>query len=146
MYKRLSKTGLALLMAGAAALVAAGCAGNSAGDTTPAPVPSHVAVTAGTQPQHPNRGATQPENVPNQVTIDNFRFSPSELTVAVGTKVTWVNHDDVPHTATSTTKPRTIDSGTLDTDDKFSKVFTTPGTYEYFCAVHPHMKGQIVVK
>ena len=149
MCKRLAKAGVALLPATVLALVAVGCAGSSAGDTTPGPVHGPAAVATGTQQQqqqHAAKGAPQPENVPNQVTIDNFRFSPSELTVAVGTKVTWVNHDDVPHTATSTTKPRTIDSGTLDTDDKFSYVFTAPGTYEYFCAVHPHMKGRIVVK
>jgi plastocyanin len=81
-----------------------------------------------------------------QITIDNFAFSPRTLTVSVGAKVTWVNHDDVPHTATSSRKPRLFDSGTLDTDDKYSHVFTTPGTYEYFCAVHPHMTGQIIVK
>jgi plastocyanin len=84
--------------------------------------------------------------VPNQIAIDNFRFSPRELTVTVGTKVTWVNNDDVPHTATSTAKPRSFDSHTLDTDGKFSHVFTTPGTYDYFCAVHPHMTGRIIVK
>jgi plastocyanin len=82
----------------------------------------------------------------NQITIDNFAFNPRKLTVPVGAKVTWVNRDDVPHTATSTKKPRLFDSGTLDTDDKYSRVFTTPGTYEYFCAVHPHMTGQIIVK
>jgi plastocyanin len=84
--------------------------------------------------------------VPNQVTIDNFAFNPKTLTVPVGTEVTWINRDDVPHTATSAVKPRVFDSKTLDTDDKFSHVFTTPGTYPYFCAVHPHMTGEIVVK
>jgi plastocyanin len=83
---------------------------------------------------------------PNQVTIDNFAFNPKTLTVSVGTEVTWINRDDVPHTATSVVKPRVFDSKTLDTDDKFSYVFTTPGTYKYFCAVHPHMTGEIVVK
>ena len=83
---------------------------------------------------------------PNQVTIDNFTFDPPALAVAPGTEVTWVNHDDVPHTATSTAKPRAFDSKTLDTDQKFSHVFTAPGTYEYFCAVHPHMVGRIIVK
>jgi plastocyanin len=83
---------------------------------------------------------------PNQVTIDNFAFNPKTLTVPVGTEVTWINRDDVPHTATSAVKPRLFDSKTLDTDDKFSHVFTTPGTYPYFCAVHPHMTGEIVVK
>jgi plastocyanin len=84
--------------------------------------------------------------VVKQIKIDNFTFDPPVLTVSVGTKVTWFNHDDVPHTATSTRKPKVFDSGTLDTDDKFSFVFTWAGTYEYFCAVHPKMKAQIIVK
>jgi plastocyanin len=85
-------------------------------------------------------------SVPNQVVIDNFTFRPAKLTVTAGTKVTWINRDDVPHTATSTVKPRLFNSGTLDTDDQFTHVFTTPGTYEYFCAVHPHMTAQLIVK
>jgi plastocyanin len=93
----------------------------------------------------PRRGE-MPKGASTEVVIDNFTFEPSKLTISAGTKVTWVNHDDVPHTATSTTKPRAFDSGTLDTDQKFSFVFATPGTYEYFCAVHPKMTGQIIVK
>jgi plastocyanin len=81
-----------------------------------------------------------------QVAIDNFTYSPAVLTVAAGTKVTWVNRDDVPHTVTSPAKPRVLDSGTLDTDQSFSHVFSNPGTYEYFCAVHPKMTGKIIVK
>ncbi len=83
---------------------------------------------------------------PNQVVIDNFAFHPRELTVPPGTRVTWVNRDDVPHTATSSATPRVFHSGTLDTDDRFAHVFSTPGTYEYFCAVHPHMTGKIIVR
>jgi amicyanin len=86
------------------------------------------------------------EKAAKQVVVDNFKFEPRELTIAAGTKVTWINRDDVPHTATSTARPKAFDSKTLDTDQQFSHVFTTPGTYEYFCAVHPHMKGKIVVK
>src|SRR5438552_7391909 len=81
-----------------------------------------------------------------QIVIDNFTFDPPKLTISVGTKVTWVNQDEVPHTATSTAKPRHFQSGTLDTEDKFSHRFTAPGTYDYFCAVHPKMTGQIIVK
>lgn len=81
-----------------------------------------------------------------KVTIDNFTFDPPELTVAAGTRVTWLNRDDVPHTATSTAKPRAFDSGTLDTDQTFTHTFTAPGTYPYFCAVHPKMTGRIIVK
>ncbi len=110
-------------------LAAAGC-GTSPGGTpeTASPVP------------------TAPQPATAQVAIDNFAFSPREITVAPGTRVTWVNHDDVPHTATSSVKPRTFDSGALDTDGTFSFVFTTPGSYDYFCAVHPHMTGKIIVK
>jgi plastocyanin len=81
----------------------------------------------------------------SQVAIDNFTFSPRELTVKVGTRVTWVNHDDVPHTATSNSKPKVFDSRTLDTDQSFSFVFDKPGEYPYFCAVHRHMTGKIIV-
>ena len=81
-----------------------------------------------------------------EIVIDNFTFSPATVTIAPGTRVVWINHDDVPHTATSTSKPKRFESGTLDTDDKFAHVFTEPGTYNYFCAVHPKMTGQIIVK
>jgi plastocyanin len=82
----------------------------------------------------------------NRVVIDNFTYSPAELTVPVGAKVTWTNRDDVPHTVTSPEKPRLLDSGTLDTDQSFSHIFPAPGTYEYFCTVHPKMTGKIIVK
>jgi plastocyanin len=87
-----------------------------------------------------------PAEAEQQVKIDNFTFDPPTLTIAAGTKVTWVNRDDVPHTATSTAKPKSFDSGTLDTDQQFSHVFSKPGTYDYFCAVHPKMTGRIIVK
>src|SRR5438105_14389536 len=81
-----------------------------------------------------------------EIGIDNFTFAPATVTIAPGTRVVWVNHDDVPHTATSTSKPRRFDTGALDTDQKYAHVFTEPGTYNYFCAVHPKMTGQIIVK
>ena len=77
------------------------------------------------------------------VTIDNFTFSPAELTVKVGTTVTWKNHDDIPHTVVSAGKFR---SKTLDTDDGFSFTFTVAGDYKYFCSLHPHMTGMIKVE
>ena len=78
-----------------------------------------------------------------EVKIDNFTFNPQQVTVQAGDTVTWVNHDDIPHTVTSTTLA--FKSAALDTDDKFSFTFTTPGTYKSFCALHPHMTGTIVV-
>jgi plastocyanin len=84
--------------------------------------------------------------VKRTIVIDNFTFDPPEATVPVGAEVTWINHDDVPHTATSTAKPKAFDTGALDTDQQYSHVFTAAGEYEYFCAVHPHMTGRIIVK
>ena len=78
------------------------------------------------------------------VAIDNFTFGPQELHVKAGTTVTWVNRDDIPHTVTSTTLA--FRSKALDTNDKFSFTFTTPGSYKYFCSLHPHMTGTIVVE
>jgi plastocyanin len=79
-----------------------------------------------------------------EVTIDNFVFNPQTITVKAGDTVTWVNHDDIPHTTTS--KTGGFRSKALDTDDKFSFTFTTPGSFAYFCALHPHMTGSIVVE
>jgi plastocyanin len=79
-----------------------------------------------------------------EVTIDNFTFTPQQITVKAGDTVTWTNHDDIPHTVTSTTK--VFNSTALDTDDKFAFTFVTPGSFSYFCALHPHMTGSIVVE
>jgi plastocyanin len=78
------------------------------------------------------------------VKIDNFSFTPQTLTVHPGTTVTWVNKDDVPHTVTSTNKK--FKSRALDTDERFSFTFSAPGTYEYYCSVHPKMTGKIIVQ
>jgi plastocyanin len=80
-----------------------------------------------------------------EVTIDNFSFHPDSLVVPMGAKVMWINRDDVPHTVVSTDK-QTIVSPALDTDEKFSHTFTTAGTNDYFCSVHPHMKGRVIVQ
>jgi plastocyanin len=77
------------------------------------------------------------------VMIDNFTFEPKQLTVKVGTTVTWKNRDDIPHTVVSAGKFR---SKTLDTDDSFSFTFTVTGDYKYFCSLHPHMTGMIKVE
>src|SRR5262249_62015531 len=99
-------------------------------------------------PGHPAGTAAAPDTPAGarSVVIDNFVYAPAELTVPAGATVTWVNRDDVPHTVTSTARPRKLDSGPLDTDQQFSAVFTEPGVYEYFCAVHPRMTGRVVVK
>ena len=78
-----------------------------------------------------------------QVKIANFTFDPPTLTVKAGTTVTWVNADDIPHVVSE--KDGKFRSSALDTDDKFSQTFPNVGTVEYFCAIHPHMTGKIVV-
>jgi plastocyanin len=78
------------------------------------------------------------------VKIDNFTFNPQTIKVKVGDTVTWTNADDIPHTVTS--KTSAFRSKALDTDDQFTFTFTTPGSFEYFCSLHPHMTGSIVVE
>lgn len=85
-----------------------------------------------------------PAAAPAEVKIDNFSFSPATLTVPVGTSVTWTNRDDIPHNVVSDDK--SIKSKALDTDEKFTFTFSKPGTYSYFCSIHPKMKGTVVVQ
>jgi amicyanin len=77
------------------------------------------------------------------IKIANFTFDPPTLTVKAGTTVTWVNADDIPHLVSE--KNGKFRSPALDTDEKFSQTFSTAGTVEYFCIIHPHMTGKIVV-
>jgi plastocyanin len=88
--------------------------------------------------------AVEAQDTTNAITIDNFTFTPPEITVAVGTTVKWVNHDDIPHSVVN--KDKVFRSKALDTDDAFSYTFATAGTFEYFCGLHPHMTGKIIVK
>lgn len=78
------------------------------------------------------------------ISIDNFAFSKATITVPVGTKVTWVNHDDMLHTVTD--EGKAFKSDPLDSGDSFSHVFDKPGTYKYFCSLHPHMTGTVIVQ
>lgn len=83
--------------------------------------------------------------VPNQIVINEYMFGPNMLTVVAGTKVTWVNHDEVPHTIVDSSPTKVFHSGALDTNDSYSYVFSKPGTYHYFCTLHPQMVGTITV-
>jgi amicyanin len=99
-------------------------------------------------PHHSPANAASVQNAAasatKQISIDNFTFRPATLTVPVGTTVTWINRDDVPHTV------KTVNQGfkspALDTDQKYSFHFTKPGVYAYFCTVHPMMKAKVIVK
>jgi plastocyanin len=81
----------------------------------------------------------------NQIVIKDFHFSPETLTVKSGEKVTWINRDEEPHTVVSVEK-QFKKSSALDTDQEFTITAGAPGTYTYFCSVHPKMTGTIVVE
>jgi plastocyanin len=118
MMKRVCMTGLALVLVAATVLLAR--------------LPR---VSANVQQQ----AAATPE-----VKIDNFSFGPGTLTVSAGTTVTWTNRDDIPHTVVST--EGVFKSKVVDTDEKFSYSFAKPGTFSYFCSIHPKMTGKVVVQ
>lgn len=80
---------------------------------------------------------------PVQVRIDNFTFNPPTVTIRKGTAVRWLNADDIPHKVVSSDRP--WKSPVLDSDEGFSFTFAEPGTYPYFCSLHPHMTGTVVV-
>lgn len=77
------------------------------------------------------------------VTIQGFAFHPSRLVVSPGTTIVWTNRDSDPHTVDSTVGLWT--SAALDTDGRFKRLFPKPGTFRYYCSVHPFMHGVIVV-
>jgi plastocyanin len=78
------------------------------------------------------------------VRIENFTFKDPVVTVKPGTTVTWTNGDDIPHTVVA--KDRSFKSKVLDSGDRFSFTFAKPGQFGYFCSIHPHMTGTVIVK
>jgi plastocyanin len=89
-------------------------------------------------------GAVSAQDAANVVTIDNFTFAPKEMTVPVGTTVKWINHDDIPHSIVD--KNMAFRSKALDTNDSYTFTFASAGSFDYFCGLHPHMVGKIIVK
>ena len=79
------------------------------------------------------------------VTISNFKFTPPSVTVAAGATVTWTNNGPATHTTTSLASPAVWDSGHLAKGGTYSHKFAKPGTYAYHCAIHPSMKGTVIV-
>ena len=108
-----------------------------------------IFVGTSSQAQHENgpaklAGIAAGTDAAPQVMIDNFVYSPVPLTVKVGTTVTWINHDDIPHTVDSTQGK--FKSAALDTDDKFEFRFAEAGEYPFYCRIHPKMTGKIIVQ
>jgi plastocyanin len=105
-----------------------------------------ITLSLGAMASGPAAAPTPPPGAAAGVTIriDNFVFGPEAVTVPVGATVTWINQDDIPHNIVATDK--TFKSKVLDTDERFSFTFTKPGEYGYFCGLHPHMTGKVIVK
>jgi plastocyanin len=93
---------------------------------------------------NPAHAAGQATGQTVTITIDNFAFKPAQTTVTPGTTVTWINNDDIPHTIVETQK--SFRSKHLDTESSFSFTFMNVGDYDYFCSLHPHMTGKVIVK
>ena len=102
------------------------------------------ALTVGSSPKLAASSGDKPASA-TAVKIDNFSFGPATITIPAGSTVTWTNNDDVPHVVTSDDN-KMFKSKALDTDDHFSFTFTKPGTYNYYCAIHPKMTAKIVVQ
>lgn len=102
-----------------------------------------AAIMAGFPVLADDAPAAAPSGTNTKVKIDNFTFNPAQLTVKVGTTVTWQNVDDIPHTVVSIAAK--MRSKALDTNDSFSFTFKDTGEFSYFCSLHPHMVGNIVV-
>lgn len=138
------------LLAGA---LLSGCGTNSGHATTAPNISASAADVAGADTSLSTNQVVADSSDPTadaaeaavrQISVDNFTFSPQMLNVPVGATVTWINRDDVPHTVVEANKR--FKSAALDTNDRFSFKFTTAGEYPYFCGIHTHMTGKIVVK
>ena len=91
------------------------------------------------------KNADNPSTTQNKIEIKDFAFNPQTLTVKSGEKITWINRDEEPHTVVSVEK-QFKKSSALDTDEEFTITAGAPGTYTYFCSVHPKMTGTIIVQ
>jgi plastocyanin len=91
-------------------------------------------------------GPAATSQTPDTIRIGNFTFAPATLEVPAGTSVVFVNEDDVPHTVVGADRDSPLKSPALDTDDRYSVKLTQPGTYRYFCSLHPRMTGVLIVK
>ena len=90
------------------------------------------------------KDASSTSSKQNTIEIKDFAFSPQTITVKSGEKITWTNRDEEPHTVVSVEK-QFKKSSALDTDETFTITAGAPGTYTYFCSVHPKMTGTIVI-
>ncbi|CAM3861368.1 cupredoxin family copper-binding protein [Smaragdicoccus niigatensis] len=136
---------------GVTALGLSACGSSGTQTVTPTPVFAAGSATPGmpgmgAMPSMAITQAAAPSSAPegpNVISITNFAFGPETLTVPVGTTVTWINHDEEPHTVAS--DDGTFHSPGMDTGGTYSFTFTKAGTYQYICSIHPFMKASVVV-
>ena len=130
------------------AFLAIGCTGYNSGQQTTTPVNETTAAPTGTTPVAPTNATTNGTSAaPMQgkiieVSIQNFAFEPSSVTISAGDTVKWKNLDSVAHTIKGTD----FASEALNSGDSFSHTFTQAGTYDYHCSIHPSMTGVVIVK
>jgi plastocyanin len=136
-----TKAWLCLLAVGFLVLLAA--CGSAPSPTGTGTTPTTAPTATPTANPTPTPTPTTASNSGNSVSIMNFSFSPNSLTVKVGTKVTWTNHDSVTHTVTA--NQGAFNSPVLP-GNSFSFTFTKAGTYAYHCMIHPSMMATIVVQ
>jgi plastocyanin len=103
-----------------------------------------IAMVAGRAGNSNSAAAAEKPVAETAIKIDNFTFSPNALTLPVGSTIRWTNKDDIPHNVVS--EDKSFKSKVMDTDEQFSYTFTKPGTYTYFCSIHPKMTGKIIVQ
>ncbi|WP_040810169.1 cupredoxin domain-containing protein [Nocardia concava] len=152
------RTAVAVSLAAAALLTASACSSGgggkapdsapgityASGTATPGMVPDGSGPTG--MPGMSMPGSSAPAAAPagpNAVTIDNFAFGPSSLSVKVGTTVTWTNHDEEPHTVVA--NDGSFRSPTLGNNATYTFTFTKAGTFAYVCSIHPFMHATVVV-
>jgi len=127
-----------LLVAAALAVACSVTACGRSHSETPAVAQATAVLTGAT-------GAATASAATGAITIKDFAFEPATLTISAGSKVVWTNRDEEPHLIVSA-DGQFHKSLALDTDDSYAAVFAKPGTYTYFCSIHPHMVGKIIVK
>jgi plastocyanin len=123
----------------------AACGGGSDGDTNTADT-AETETTTGTTLEEPSGNAPAPSGeAPRsaKIRIVGFSFDPDTVTIQAGGKVTWLNEDSAPHTATA--DEGSFDTGTIQEGKIKSEAFKEPGTYGYFCEIHPEMRGTVEV-
>jgi plastocyanin len=131
-----------------APLAAAGTGKQSCAQSPPpSPSPSPPPSSSSAQPTEPPAPAApqEPASATTAVDIRDMSFQPVMLHVKRGTRVRWTNFDSQPHTVTSKDGNGPLDSPLLHKGDSWSYLFTKPGQYDYYCAVHPNMQAEVMV-